>query len=130
MHRWSKAVFVVSACLVSGAASAQTSGRFSFQPVEGGAMRLDTETGHVSLCIGAGAQLVCRSVADDRAALDEEINRLKRENDSLRQAVAKGSASPRLSLPSDADIDKAMGLFEKMMRRMMRTFKEEAPDKI
>ncbi len=130
MRRWIIASFVVSSCLISGAALAQSAGRFTFQPVEGGMMRLDTQTGHVSLCTGAGAQLVCRSVADDRAALDEEINRLKRENDSLRQTVAKGGTSPRLSLPSDEDIDKAMGLFEKMMRRMMRTFKDEAPDKI
>jgi hypothetical protein len=130
MRHWLVPGLIVSACLVTGPALAQTTGRFSFQPVDGGTMRLDTETGHVSLCTGAGSQLVCRSVADDRAALDDEINRLKRENDSLRQAVAKGGTSPRLSLPSDEDIDKAMGLFEKMMRRMMRTFKDEAPDKI
>jgi hypothetical protein len=83
----------------------------------------------VSLCTRTGSDFICRSVADDRAALDDEINRLKRENESLKQAAAgKNSApSPKLSLPSEEELDKAMGLFEKMMRRMMRTFNEEGP---
>ncbi|MGL4636037.1 MAG: hypothetical protein ACRCWF_08655, partial [Beijerinckiaceae bacterium] len=81
-----------------------------------------------SFCTRTGSDFICRSVADDRAALDEEITRLKRENESLKQAAAgKGAASPRLSLPSEEEMDKAMGMFEKMMRRMMRTFNEEAP---
>jgi hypothetical protein len=110
------------------AAAAQTSGRFTFQPMDGGLMRLDTETGHVSHCTRLGDSFACRSVADDRAAMQEEIDRLKRENETLRLAGSKPppAGSGRLQLPSDEDIDKAMGLFEKMMRRMMRTFKDEA----
>jgi hypothetical protein len=109
-------------------ALAQTSGRFTFQPVEGGMMRLDTETGHVSHCTKAGDSFACRSVADDRAAMQDEIDRLKRENEALRLSGGK-SVNPgvtgRLQLPSEEDIDKAMGLFEKMMRRMMKTFNED-----
>jgi hypothetical protein len=105
-----------------GAALAQQP-RYSFQAVEGGLMRLDTETGAVSLCTRAGENYACRGVADDRAALQEEIDRLRRENDALR----KGGASPQggMRLPSEEEIDKAMGLFEKMMRRMMRTLKDD-----
>ncbi len=109
-------------------AMAQTSGRFSFQPVEGGMMRLDTETGHVSHCTKAGDSFACRSVADDRAAMQDEIDRLKRENEQLRLSGGK-PANPgvtgRLQLPSEEDIDKAMGIFEKMVRRMMKTFNED-----
>jgi hypothetical protein len=109
-------------------AMAQTPGRFTFQPVEGGMMRLDTETGHVSHCTKAGDSFACRSVADDRTAMQDEIDRLKRENEQLRLSAGK-PANPgvtgRLQLPSEEDIDKAMGLFEKMMRRMMKTFNED-----
>ncbi len=109
-------------------AFAQSSGRFTFQPVEGGMMRLDTETGHVSHCTKAGDSFACRSIADDRAAMQDEIDRLKRENEQLRLSAAS-PANPgvtgRLQLPSEEDIDKAMGLFEKMMRRMMKTFNED-----
>jgi hypothetical protein len=115
------------------AASAQSPQRFTFQPVEGGVMRLDTETGHVSFCTRAGDAFACRSVADDRAALTDEIDRLKRENEQLRTAGGgKPQAGGTLKLPSEEDIDKAMGVFEKMMRRMMRTFRDEGapPDRL
>jgi hypothetical protein len=122
-----KALCLIAAlcCMANIPAAAQNSGRFSFQPVEGGVMRLDTETGQVSHCLKAGESFTCRSVADDRAALADEIDRLKRENDLLRQNGAKPNAQGRLQLPSEEDIDKAMGLFEKMMRRMMRSFRED-----
>jgi hypothetical protein len=127
-------VFVAVALVVSSSAFAQTPNRFSFQPVDGGLMRLDTETGQVSLCTKTGVDFICRSVADDRAALDDEITRLKRENDTLRQAQAgrPGSAAPKLSLPSEEELDKAMTMFEKMMRRMMKSFNEEGarPEKL
>ncbi|MGL4241584.1 MAG: hypothetical protein ACRCTI_10780 [Beijerinckiaceae bacterium] len=105
---------------------AQTSSRFTFQPVDGGMMRLDTETGHVSLCTKSGDSYACRSVADDRAAMQEEIDRLKRDNEALRRGGVKPQEQTgKLQLPSEEDIDKAMGLFERMMRRMMRTFRDE-----
>jgi hypothetical protein len=108
-----------------GAALAQTSSRFTFQPVDGGLMRLDAETGHVSLCTKTGDGFACRSVADDRASMQEEIDRLKRENEKLRQTGAKAQPGGGLKLPSEEEIDKAMGVFEKMMRRMMRTFRDD-----
>jgi hypothetical protein len=115
-------------------AMAQTSQRFTFQQVEGGLMRLDGETGHVSFCTRGGAEFICRSVADDHVALQAEIDRLKQENDALRKMAgatpAPGGGS-RLQLPSEEELDKAMGLFEKMMRRMMKTMRDEPqPDKL
>jgi hypothetical protein len=121
-------IAMLALAISATSAIAQTSGRFTFQPVEGGMMRLDTETGHVSHCTKAGDSFACRSVADDRAAMQDEIDRLKRENEQLRLSAGK-PANPgvtgRLQLPSEEDIDKAMGLFEKMMRRMMKTFNED-----
>ncbi len=112
---------------------AQNAGRFAFQQVDGGLMRLDTETGQVSHCTKSGDSFACRSVADDRAALMDEIERLKRENEQLRQAAGKApEAKPpgitgKLQMPSEEEIDKAMGLVENLMRRMLRTFRDEAP---
>jgi hypothetical protein len=129
------AIAIALAALLAPAATAQAqSARYTFQPVEGGLMRLDAETGHVSFCTKAGDGFACRSVADDRAAMQEEIDRLKRENERLRSAgvspPAQGGGA--LRLPSEEEIDKAMGVFEKMVRRMMRTFRDEGgqPDKL
>jgi predicted transglutaminase-like cysteine proteinase len=114
--------------LMGGAAGAQST-RYTFQTVEGGVMRLDAETGHVSFCTRTGEGYACRSAPDDRAALQEEIDRLKRENERLKLGAAPQPApGGRLQLPSEEEIDKAMGLFERMMRRMMRTFREEGAE--
>lgn len=121
-----KGILAALTIVIALPALAQAPGRYSFQPMDGGLMRLDTETGQVSHCTKTGESYACRSVADDRAALQEEIDRLRRENEELR--AGKGpSVTGKLQLPSEEDIDKAMGLFEKMMRRVLRTFKEEAP---
>ncbi|MGL5113904.1 MAG: hypothetical protein ACRC7C_01150 [Beijerinckiaceae bacterium] len=122
--RYSSLLFPAALLLsATSTAGAQTTPRFTFQTVDGGVMRLDTETGQVSFCTRAGADIACRSVADDRAALNDEIDRLKRENERLKTGAAK--PAEKFALPSDAEIDKAMGLFERLMRRMMRTMKEE-----
>jgi hypothetical protein len=129
LMRASRLLLAIPVLLLIGIcpAPAQNPPRFTFQPVEGGLMRLDGDTGQVSFCTKAGDGFACRSVADDRAALQEEIDRLRRENEQLKAAGAKppGQQGGALKLPSEEDIDKAMGVFEKMMRRMMRTFREE-----
>jgi hypothetical protein len=125
MIRMMWAIALLASALVPTAAQQP---RFTFQPVEGGVMRLDSDSGHVSFCTRAGDGYACRSAPDDRAALQEEIDRLKRENERLRLAgPQQPSPGGRFQLPSEEEIDKAMGLFEKMMRRMLRTFKDEPP---
>ncbi len=116
---------LAAAAALSSVALAQSSSRFTFQPVDGGLMRLDGETGHVSFCTKSGDGYACRSVADDRAAMQEEIDRLKRENERLRQADAKAQAGGAFKLPSEEEIDKALGAFERMMRRMMRNLRND-----
>ena len=125
-------LILAAAAVLAGPALAQNSGRFTFQPMDGGLMRLDTETGQVSHCTRAGDSFACRSVADDRAALLDEIDRLRRENDQLRQAAGSPGVTGKIPLPSEEEIDKAMGMFERLMRRMMRSFREDgaAPDKL
>ncbi len=118
-------LILAAAAVLAGPALAQNSGRFTFQPMDGGLLRLDTETGQVSQCARAGDSFACRSVADDRAALLDEIDRLRRENDQLRQAAGNPGVTGKIPLPSEEKIDKAMGMFEKLMRRMMRSFRED-----
>jgi hypothetical protein len=124
-----RTIALLALALAASPAIAQTPGRFTFQPIDGGIMRLDTETGHVSHCTKAGDSLACRSVADDRAALQEEIDRLRRENEALRLGGKPSTPgiTGKLQLPSEDEIDKAMTMFEKMMRRMMKTFREDGP---
>ena len=102
--------------------------RYTMTPTDGGFLRLDSQTGTVSLCTRQDAAVQCRLAADERAALEGEIDRLRRENALLKSGTARIlPALPKLDLPSEADMDKALGFMEGFMRRMMRVFREDAP---
>jgi hypothetical protein len=126
---------------VFAAASAQTAtpdsenGRYSFNTVADGVLRLDTRTGQVSQCSRSDAGWACKVVPDERAALETEIVRLQGENATLKkELLARGlpvpgvpgpsGAKPRepeLKLPSDAEVDKVISFLEKVWRRLIET---------
>jgi hypothetical protein len=93
-------------------------GRYSFNPVADGVLRLDTRTGQVSECSRSDAGWACKLVPDERSALEIEIARLQNENERLKkELLARGPPIPggpgpspakpseELKLPSDADVD-------------------------
>lgn len=114
----------------------QRDGRFSMTPSGDGFLRLDTRTGAVSICRPSQAGVECRAGADERAALQAEIDRLSKENEDLRRKMATGrdgSTGDRLrnALPSDEDFNKVLTWMEQFMRRMMRVLRDDpAADKI
>jgi len=134
---------VLVSVLALGGAQAQTAtpdsenGRYSFSAVPDGMLRLDTRTGAVSLCGKQAAGWACNSVPDERAALENEIARLQRENGALKKdmlarnlPLPPGVSAPqsaqrerelqlKVPLPSDAEIDRMMSVFEKMWRRLV-----------
>jgi hypothetical protein len=104
-------------------------GRFAMAPAEGGFLRLDKETGAVSFCSAEGGLAVCRLAAEERAALEAEVARLSRENADLRAKLpgaAEAEASKKL-WPGEEELDRALAFTEKFFRRMMKAFREEAP---
>jgi hypothetical protein len=112
--------------LTSAAAQESTpapgeNGRFTFAPVADGQLRLDTRTGQVSLCHSRQGNWICETIADDRAAYEKEIARLQTKISGL-EALARRSSGETTSksdpkFPSDAEIERAMNFFEKVLRR-------------
>src|SRR5262249_60618368 len=74
-------------------ASAQTAtsdsenGRYSFNPVADGVLRLDTRTGQVSQCSRSDVGWACKVGPDERSALETEIARLQGGKPSLEQEL-------------------------------------------
>lgn len=121
------AVLLIGAGLgLAGGARAQdpAPGRYSMQKSETGIARLDTQTGEVSLCQERDGQLVCRMAADERTAFELEIDLLAKRVEALEKAVESGGAVAKPDLPTDEEIDRTMGIMERMMRKFMDIVKD------
>jgi hypothetical protein len=114
-------------------------GRYVFSKQADGFVRLDTQTGDVSLCSPKSIGWACQAAPDDRAVLENEIARLRGENTALKKdLLARGlplpgasSAPPvaqseqpqngtsTLRLPSDADVDRMVGLAGRVWHRFL-----------
>jgi hypothetical protein len=68
-------------------------GRFTFKEVPDGILRLDGRTGQISLCSRV-TEWACRTLADDRVALENEIGRLFDENTALRKQLEEARRAP------------------------------------
>jgi hypothetical protein len=114
-------------------ADSSTSGRFAAVPTANGVLRLDSQTGAVSLCTAVNGVPECRSGPDERAALEAEIARLSKENADLRSTLAGNSPSlsahpptgSKSNPPSDGEVDRALSIMEKFVQRMMRIIKDD-----
>ena len=111
-------------------------GRYSFNPVADGVLRLDTRTGQVSQCSKSDAGWTCNAVPDERSALETEIARLQGENATLKkELLARGlplpgmrPSEPELKLPTDAEVDKVISFLEKAWRRLLEMGREVQKD--
>jgi hypothetical protein len=101
-------------------------GRYMFNKTADGVVRLDTQSGEVSLCSRKSVGWACEAAPEDRTVLENEIARLRAENAALKKEIlARGLPLPpgampepstaqkstsqnsiTVPLPSDADIDR------------------------
>jgi hypothetical protein len=130
-----RAISLLLLALLAGAARAEEPtpapdqpGRFAMTPTQDGFLRLDKETGAVAHCTVANGLSVCRAAADERAALEAEIARLSRENAELKAKLAGAVATPQKPLPGEQELERALSFTEKLVRRMMKLFREETPE--
>ncbi|QLF71311.1 hypothetical protein FE840_006900 [Peteryoungia desertarenae] len=100
--------------------------RFTLERTESGVIRLDRQTGAMALCTESGGNLACRMAADERAAYDEELSRLEKRVEALEKQLAQGLQSvPQAGeLPSDAEIDRSIGIMERFMRAFFGLIQE------
>lgn len=99
------AVVITGLCLLAPAFADEAlpendEGRYSFNKVPEGVLRLDTQTGQVSVCSQRTVGWACQAVPDDRAVLESEIARLRTENAALKKDIlSRGLPLPAGSVP-------------------------------
>ena len=133
-------VVIAGSALAAAAAGAQPSSpeagdaRYTFHRADDGYLRLDGRSGQVSMCHRRTTGWQCQLVPDERAALEAEISRLQSDNAALKKELLSrslplpdgmrpdqpGSKSvQRPQLPDDAELNRIMGVMEKIWRRMV-----------
>ncbi len=102
--------------------------RFALTPAEGGYVRLNKETGALSYCSVKDGVAACRLGAEERAALEAEIDRLRKENAALKARAEAAPVPPAArpnATPSEEEFERALSFTERFLRRIMRLFREE-----
>ncbi|TJX47937.1 MAG: hypothetical protein E5W21_20665 [Mesorhizobium sp.] len=114
--------------LVAASAYSEETDRYRLEKSATGYIRMDTQTGAMSICEERSGQLVCKMAADERAAYQDEVDKLQTSVKALDERVAKleNSLSARLEsqLPSEEDFNKTLGYME----QFFRTFKDIVKD--
>ncbi|MBL8590181.1 MAG: hypothetical protein JNK46_16730 [Methylobacteriaceae bacterium] len=118
------------ALLAAAPAAAQTAeppasdnGRYAMTPTADGFLRLDTRSGKVSLCTTRDGAAQCRAAADEREAWEREIADLRRQVAELK--AGRTGSGPTLRLPNEQEVDQALGVMERILRRLGRILRDE-----
>lgn len=130
---------VAAPALAAAPGAGERPGRFLMQPVEGGVIRMDTETGAMELCVRRGEKLACEPVEETRAARSD-VQRLEAENRELKAEIKRleemlglgdkpggerpARRSPKFELPTEEDLDKAMSYIERMIKKFREKMKD------
>ena len=119
---------LVAGTAIAGIALAAEAERYRLEKSETGYVRMDTQSGEMSMCEERAAQLVCRVAADERSAFQADVERLEKKVNSLEDRVEKleSSLTARLenSLPSEKDFEKTMSYMERFFRGFMAIVKD------
>jgi hypothetical protein len=119
-------VLALAGLLLPQTASAQEAetGRFQLERSGSGLVRLDTRTGALTLCEDKDGNLICRMAADERAAYEEQLDRLEKRVAALEQKMSSALSAEGKGLPSDAEVDRSIGIMERFMRAFFGLVKE------
>lgn len=100
-------------------------GHYSMLPApDGGFVRLDGTTGAMSLCKIVKGDLDCRLGADERAAMQAEIDRLAGINDRLTArlaALGEDPSDPGIGTLARRELERLDRLFTDFVRRLVIT---------
>ena len=123
------------AASLSGPAAAQPPAERRIVQTEDGFLEIDTHSGNVNECRRAAEGYRCTPAKNDQSALQAELERLRKENSELRgqlaqraPAITPNRRAPQQP-PSDADIDRALDVMEKFLRRFLGVIRDEKPDR-
>ncbi len=142
---------IILLALIVGLATAGTSPGFAAQPgstgaanryimtpTDGGFVRMDTQTGALSYCSTLNGTLRCKLSTEDQLALSRQVETLAKDNKELKEENRRledmllgddkdkgaGNRKRTFKLPSEKEVDQALGYIERMYKKFRDKFKE------
>ena len=109
------------AVLAVGPSSAQEE-RYSLERTDTGYVRMDRQTGEMSICTETAGDLFCRKASDERDDGGDlgEIRRLRQRIDALEtRLTALEAAPPKDELPSEETVEQTLSIMERFFRRFV-----------
>lgn len=111
---------------------ADDAGRYRLERTDDGFVRMDTQTGRMSLCTQQAGGLDCKPATDAQPATAAEIERLERRVEALERQLSQLEAGTgREALPTEEEFERTMGFMERFFRRFMgivQDFQQEQGD--
>lgn len=120
-------ILVLATAAAAAPALAQDVQRYTMERTPTGYVRMDNQTGEMSICAEQSGQMVCKLAADDRRAYESDIDRLTRRVDELEQrlgALEAKSPAPASDLPSEETFEQSLNYMERFFRRFMGIVKD------
>jgi small-conductance mechanosensitive channel len=138
---------IAAASMATATAQDNRAGRYTMHKTDDGLVRLDTETGAVSLCQKVDQDWRCQPMAG-AASAPGELARLRRKNAELMAEIKRmednlglngnrdrsANNKRNFKLPSEKEVDQALNYFERMLRKFQDRLKRleqrpEAPER-
>lgn len=125
-----RVLLLVPVLLASAAlsAKAEEAGRYTLEKSGTGYVRMDTRTGEMSICEERAGQLVCKLAADERAAFQDEIDRLQTKLTGMEGRLVALENNPILKpqnlLPTEEEFQRSLGYMERFFRKFMDIVKD------
>ncbi len=125
------ALVAATASILATGAFAADEARFRLERTDTGFVRMDTLTGDMTYCVEKESALDCRTAAGAAIASDA-VAELEKRLAAVEERLATVEKAPAIAaLPSDEEVDRALGYMERMMRSFMgvaRDFEREFGD--
>lgn len=120
------------ALLAAASANAADTERYRLEKTDSGYVRMDTQTGEMSICEERAGQLVCKQATDARTAFEGEVERLQDAVAKLEARIGKLEAAlpakSQSALPTEEEFEQTLGYMERFLRRFLGIAKEMEED--
>ena len=110
---------------LGAAAQAQDAEHYQLEKTERGYVRMNTQTGAMSICEERDAQLICRAAADETAANTDQTDGMQARIDRLEARIATLERQQKSAdAVADEEFDKGLDRMERFFRGFMGIVRE------